>query len=81
MLHVCLCVLQLSQLEPGDSFVHLHAVIDYPLGADDASSLLPVHTYFLAPALVGDSGWPTLTISTAVEDSLAPPGKQVRGMR
>jgi len=33
---------------------------------------LPVHTYFLTPSLVGDTGWPTLTIGTPVDPSLAP---------
>jgi hypothetical protein len=88
VLFVC-CHLQLSTLQPTDSFVHLHAVVDWPgdeahptsssskncLGA---TAQLPVHTYFLAPELVGDTGWPTLTISTAVDDTLAPPGKQVQ---
>jgi hypothetical protein len=45
---------------------------------DINASQLPVHSYFLAPGLVGDTGWPTLTIGTAVDGTLAPPGKQVR---
>jgi hypothetical protein len=67
--------LQVSQTQPSDSFVHLHAVVHVPPGSDP--SQLPVHSYFLAPGLVGDTGWPTLTIATAVDDTLAPPGKQV----
>jgi hypothetical protein len=87
----CAVVMQLSALQPSDSFVHLHAVVDWPPSGSSSSSSssssgssspespeLPVHTYFLAPELVGDTGWPTLTIGTAVDDSLAPPGKQVR---
>jgi hypothetical protein len=68
--------MQVSNTQPSDSFVHLHAVVDVPPGTDVTQ--LPVHSYFLAPNLVGDTGWPTLTISTAVDDTLAPPGKQVQ---
>jgi phytoene dehydrogenase-like protein len=64
--------------QPSDNFVHLHAVVDVPPGVD--ARQLPVHSYFLAPGMVGDTGWPTLTIGTAVDDTLAPPGKQVRSL-
>lgn len=79
LLPCCLLLLQVSHSTPYDSFVHLHAVINLPPEVDPQQ--LPVHTYYLAPQLVGDTGWPTLTISTAVDGSLAPPGKQVRAPR
>jgi phytoene dehydrogenase-like protein len=52
---------------PSDSFVHLHAVVNLPSAL---TAQLPVHTYFLNPDLVGETGWPTLTIATAVDDGL-----------
>lgn len=67
--------MQVLQVAPSDSFVHLHAVVNQPSGVTAAQ--LPVHSYFLSPQLVGDTGWPTLTIATAVDDTLALPGKQV----
>ena len=65
----------MAATQPSDSFVHLHAVVDLPPGLH--ASQLPVHSYFLAAGMVGDTGWPTLTIGTAVDDTLGPPGKMV----
>ncbi|WIA36446.1 hypothetical protein OEZ86_007753 [Tetradesmus obliquus] len=69
------CTSQVAATQPNDSFVHLHAVVDLP--PDTHPSQLPVHSFFLAPGMVGDTGWPTLTIGTAVDVTLAPPDKQI----
>lgn len=54
--------------------MHLHAVVD---DAPTTHEPLPVHSYFFDAQLLSETGWPTLTIGTAVDPSLAPPGKQV----
>eukprot|EP00775_Hariotina_reticulata_P013799 gene13799-13920_t len=70
---------QVAQLQPTDSFIHLHAVVDLPVERFPTEEL-PVHSYFLSRELLRDTGWPTLTISTAIDASLAPAGKQVLHM-
>lgn len=70
---------QVAATEPSDSFVHLHAAVALPPGSHPPARL-PVHSYFLSPGLVGDTGWPTLTIATAIDASLAPAGVQVLHM-
>lgn len=66
---------QVAALQPSSSLVHLHGVVAPPPGALDSPP--PMHTYFLSPDLLADTGWPTMTIATAVDRSLAPPGRHV----
>ncbi|KAF6255995.1 hypothetical protein COO60DRAFT_157216 [Scenedesmus sp. NREL 46B-D3] len=47
---------QVSLTQPGDSFAHLHAVVDMPPGIERGQ--LPVHSYFLAPAWLGPPAGP-----------------------
>jgi hypothetical protein len=77
-LPTCTCAVgyEVAQLQPTDSFIHLHAVVDLPADRFPPDQL-PVHSYFLSRELLRDTGWPTLTISTAIDSSLAPPSKQV----
>lgn len=61
-----------AEMEMNASFMHLHLVFE-GAGLPD----LPLHSFFFDDDLSGDSGWPTICIPTAVDDSLAPPDKHI----
>eukprot|EP00210_Caulerpa_lentillifera_P007892 g7533.t1 len=59
----------ITQVQKNDSFMHLHLAFKGPELSD-----LPLHAFFFDSELVNDSGWPTICVPTAIDDSLAPHG-------